>query len=104
MFKQHVNTPRYAKDAATKLYVDELGVKLQTAIDDAIESIPPPLDAYTKTESDVRYVNVAGDTMTGDLTIANVPIHLNKLSNPGFNLIYGRYNSKQRWRMDIGSG
>jgi hypothetical protein len=73
MFKQHVNTPRYAKDAATKLYVDELGVKLQVAIDDAIDTIPPPLDAYTKTEADTRYVNVTGDTMTGMLDINYTP-------------------------------
>jgi hypothetical protein len=28
-----------------------------------------PADAYTKTESDGRYVNVTGDTMTGNLSV-----------------------------------
>lgn len=104
MFKQHVNTPRYAKDAATKLYVDELGVKLQTAIDDAIDTIPPPLDAYTKTEADIRYVNVAGDTMTGDLTInkADAQIHLKKTAGTGAYIT--TYNgSLPRWSLQLGN-
>jgi len=104
VFKQHVNTPRYAKDAATKLYVDELGVKLQTAIDDAIDTIPPPLDAYTKTEADIRYVNVAGDTMTGDLTInkADAQIHLKKTAGTGAYIT--TYNgSLPRWSLQLGN-
>jgi hypothetical protein len=32
----------------------------------------PPVDAYDKATSDSRFVNVAGDTMTGDLTFANL--------------------------------
>jgi len=32
---------------------------------------PAPVDAYTKTESDANFVNVPGDTMTGQLIIQN---------------------------------
>jgi len=87
MFKQHVNTPRYAKDAATKHYVDGVDSKLQTQIDDAIATIPPPVDAYTKTESDSRYVNTSGDTMTGTLV---VPV----VSADGYTVKAGSFGAK----------
>ena len=35
-----------------------------------------PADAYTKTESDGRYVNVTGDTMTGNLNVTNSNLHI----------------------------
>lgn len=39
-------------------------------------------DAYTKTESDDRYVNVSGDTITGDLNILNLEIsHNNEINS-----------------------
>ena len=39
-------------------------------------------DAYTKTESDDRYVNVSGDTITGDLRILNLEIsHINEINS-----------------------
>lgn len=39
-------------------------------------------DAYTKTESDSRFVNVSGDTITGDLKILNLEIsHNNEINS-----------------------
>ena len=43
---------------------------------------PTPLDGYTKAESDGRYVNVAGDTMTGSLHITNASAAV-ELGTPG---------------------
>jgi hypothetical protein len=36
MFKQHVNTPRYAKDAATKLYVDQTFEKVKAGASSSV--------------------------------------------------------------------
>ena len=42
-------------------------------------------DAYTKTESDNRFVNVSGDTMTGDLTIQRLTIsHSNEINSSDY--------------------
>lgn len=42
-------------------------------------NMPDALDVYTKSDSDSRYVNVTGDTMTGDLTINKAtPSYLTK--------------------------
>jgi hypothetical protein len=60
-----------------------------------------PVDAYTKTESDAKYVELAGDTMIGGLTLAYASPTLT-LDNPdaaGFNLIAGSRNGVLRWRL-----
>ena len=42
-------------------------------------------DAYTKTDSDNRFVNISGDTMTGDLTIQRLTIsHNNEINSTDY--------------------
>lgn len=60
--------PTVALGIATKQYVDNNKGISQSAADLRYE----PIDTmYTKTESDARYVNVTGDTMTGALIVSN---------------------------------
>lgn len=54
------------------LYIDASGNRYVTLSDPA--AWRTALDVYSKTESDNRYVNVTGDTMTGTLTMSGVSI------------------------------
>jgi hypothetical protein len=56
------------------------------------------------TDLDARYVNVAGDTMTGSLSfaMANPGIGLDKTASGGSNTLYGFTNSLQRWVVTLG--
>jgi len=63
-----------------------------------------PVDAYTKVESDGLFVNVAGDTMTGNLTLASLSpgLYLNKTDTTGNAYIAGTDNLAFRWLMELG--
>jgi len=66
---------------------------------------PGPVDAYTKAESDANFVNVPGDTMTGNL-IMGMPQPTLILSKPvgaTANLVEGRANSLLRWQVAYGN-
>ena len=60
--------------------------------------------SYTAAESDTRYVNVPGDTMTGDLAIdkANPTLLLKKISG-GQAVIQGATGSNARWSVRLGN-
>lgn len=53
-----------------------------------------------------NFVSKAGDTMTGDLTIAKATANftLNKATALGDNQIYGQTNGKNRWGFSLGNG
>jgi hypothetical protein len=60
------------------------------------------------TDTDARYVNAAGDTMTGNLTIApvasNAVLTLNKTISPSSSTIVGQLNGATRWGLELGNG
>src|SRR4029079_13738824 len=56
------------------------------------------------TDTDARYVNVAGDTMTGDLTISHAALRLDKLAGANVNWIYGSTGGALRWGISLGDG
>src|SRR6185436_16640239 len=61
--------------------------------------------AYTKAEADAKFVDVAGDTMTGALTIASASYPVFTLSKPvgAFaNYISGAVGGIARWQMLLG--
>jgi hypothetical protein len=60
----HAN-PSLPMHAATMMYVDS-----------GFAGLPPPIDSYTKTESDAKYVELIGDTMSGFLTLSADPTAL----------------------------
>jgi len=62
------------------------------------------LQAGSYVDLDARFVNAAGDTMTGSLSIlaANPGIGLNKTASGGSNTLYGFTNSLQRWIVTLG--
>lgn len=65
------------------------------------------VDAYTKTESDARYVNVAGDVMTGNLGVekSNPSVVLNKLSQSAEECaVTGTGRGFNRWKIILGNG
>ena len=65
-----------------------------------------PVDAYTKAESDTKFVDAAGDTMTGDLTLLKntpainiaAPVVTDQIS------IYGTKAGSKRWGILLGDG
>jgi hypothetical protein len=65
-----------------------------------------PVDAYTKAESDTKFVDAAGDTMTGDLTLLKntpainiaTPVVTDQIS------IYGTKAGSKRWGLLLGDG
>lgn len=63
----NVVDPTSNQDASTKKYVDDNIVTVNNTISTLTTTIGT--DYYTKTAADSRYVNVAGDTMTGTLNI-----------------------------------
>jgi hypothetical protein len=110
MHRNHINTPRFAKDAATKEYVDNLVIEASGSVDAYTKTESDaryePLDsAYTKVESDAAFVNVSGDTMSGDLTItkASPSLSLNKTTSVDA-AIRGNYQGNARWSISLGSG
>ena len=64
------------------------------------------VDAYTKAESDAKFVDAAGDTMTGDLTLLKntptiniaAPVVTDQIS------IYGTKAGSKRWGLLLGDG
>ena len=72
----------------------------------AAGAAPPPVDAYTKAESDANFVNVSGDTMSGNLVIAKASplIQLQKTGLAEAAHIVGLgSNLAQRWNIELGS-
>jgi hypothetical protein len=71
------------------------------------KAVPP--GGIDQATADGRYVNVTGDSMSGDLTItkagaADPAVFLNKTANGQQNIIQGNYNGVKRWVMAIGDG
>jgi hypothetical protein len=65
------------------------------------------IDAYTKAESDTKYVDAAGDTMTGPLKIivpaGLAPLNINKPATGAFNnTIVGSRGGVDRWGLMLG--
>src|SRR6185369_2287299 len=56
------------------------------------------------TDLDAAYVNVTGDTMTGDLTISHAALRLDKLAGANVNWIYGSTGGALRWGISLGNG
>ena len=63
-----------------------------------------PIDAYTKTEADAKFVKHAGDTMTGALSMSASAIYIDKLTAAGNNVIQGSSGGRARWAMVLGTG
>ena len=64
-----------------------------------------PLDnPYDKVESDGRFVNVTGDSMTGHLVLDNASIFMDKavVSSPAATVV-GRLGTVDRWHMSLGN-
>jgi hypothetical protein len=65
-------------------------------------------DAYTKTQLDSRYVNVAGDTMTGNLTVdgelAVGGIGYTEVQHRVLNLPYSAFNTFEDMVVEVSSG
>jgi hypothetical protein len=80
--------------------IDLTGRKL--LFDDSVA--PPVSDFYSKSESDGRFVNVAGDTMSGALAIAmNSPqFALVKPVGAFENLLLGYTGANGRWQIRLG--
>lgn len=62
------------------------------------------MNTYTKQESDGRFVNVIGDTMSGDLSIAKASpaLILAKTGTGQQNYILGYTGATARWQLDLG--
>jgi hypothetical protein len=69
----------------------------------------PPVDAYSKTAADAKFVDVAGDTMTGMLTVSapspSFPTITIDKANGGtiHNQIFGTTAGKSRWMIAPGN-
>lgn len=65
-----------------------------------------PGDAYSRTESDAKFVDAAGDAMSGDLTInkATPTITLNKIGQGQNNSLIGSVGGAARWLFALGDG
>ena len=61
------------------------------------------VDAYTKTESDAKYVKIPGDIMTGSLTVHSSwpTLYLNKPDDSNASVV-GRRNDLTRWGLTLG--
>ena len=64
-----------------------------------------PVDSYTKAESDQNFVNISGDTMTGNLIIhkAEPMLAVSKPSSGSNSLIVGSTNNIARWGFLLGN-
>jgi hypothetical protein len=78
------------------------GSNVQTALQGLETQIAAVPDATYIADQDALRVLKAGDTMTGALTMQDVPININKSVVTDYNLIYGQLNSVTQWRMDLG--
>ena len=93
---------------AGQIYSPSAGVSYQFNDGRWVEYRPVIVnDSYSKSQSDIRYVDAAGDTMTGNFTIANAAAAHNVLrlskSAAGFaNQIFGATAGSDRWRMNFG--
>jgi hypothetical protein len=65
-------------------------------------------ETYSRTEADTKFVDVAGDTMTGALVLAGAPssaLIMNKPATAGAsNNLVGQLNGVNRWSLQFGSG
>jgi hypothetical protein len=63
---------------------------------------------YTKTEADTKFVDTAGDSMSGSLTVqpvsGNANLVLDKSGTDQQSVIYGRSATEDRWLMMLGNG
>src|SRR6187455_851410 len=60
---------------------------------------PTPVDAYTKAESDANFVNVPGDTMTGNLTVSmDAPHVLLNRTGTSQAVVGGQKGGVNRWQ------